>query len=1070
VKQPKVPSTAPLFIFCIAVCLTAALILSMFPAAQVQASLASPIGQDAPQQGTPTRTPTPLPATITPQPTATSTPPCPLGWSVISSPNASSRSNRLSGMDSLTANDIWAVGYYQSDPNGFEQTLIMRWDGMQWNIVPSPNIGTHNNRLTAVTAIAPNDAWAVGYYLENDGIYRTSTLRWNGSTWTVVSSPNPGTQSSYLHAVTAVSSNDVWAVGSYSSNSMQRTLQMHWDGATWTVFPGHPGIGGLAAIDAFASNDIWAVGTQQTDSNIETLTMHWGGTQWITVGSPNPSGQGPDILNGVTVVSSDDIWATGHYRDWMGTDRTLIVRWTGTQWSVVPSPSPGFGYSRLFGVDALSSTDVWAVGARLDYVSTSLVTQTMTLRWDGSVWNWISSPNPGSESNVLNAVVALSYTSAWSVGFSGSLGSPNRTLAERYTGTCNTPTPTATGTPPSPTNTPTPPNTATPLPTYTPSHTSTRTSTPTVTPTPTPPTCELAWRIVHSPNADTRPSYLKDVAVISSTDIWAVGYSGNDPVQQTLTMHWDGTQWNIVPSPNYSNYVNILHSVAAISANDVWAVGEAEDGFVALVLHWNGSNWTRMTVPNTGGYVNMLYSVDAVSSNDVWAVGARYYSSGNYPLILHWNGSSWNVVPSPNPGTNGSILRSVKAISANDIWAVGSSYEGSSNTQTLTMHWNGNQWDVVPSPNVSSGNNFLFDLDALSSANVWAVGHSSVGSSYRTLTLHWDGSSWTIVSSPSPGFNTYLYSVTAVTTNDVWAVGTYSGRTLIIHWDGSSWTVVSSPNIETTSNTLNGVQALSSTDVWAVGSYGGYNQVRTLVQRYNNPCVAPTNTPTHTSVPATSTPVSATATPTSCAITFTDVPQDHTFYAPVRCLACRGIISGYADGTFKPDNLVTRGQLAKIVSNAANFIEPPGTQIFQDVAPDHPFYEWINRLTNRGYMSGYTCGGAGEPCVSNRPYFRPFANATRAQTSKIVSNAATYSDPPTGQAFEDVPATHPFYEWVQRIASKGIIGGYQCGGPGEPCGIGNRPYFRPYNNVTRGQSAKIVANTFYPGCPTPARP
>jgi hypothetical protein len=225
--------------------------------------------------------------------------------------------------------------------------------------------------------------------------------------------------------------------------------------------------------------------------------------------------------------------------------------------------------------------------------------------------------------------------------------------------------------------------------------------------------------------------------------------------------------------------------------------------------------------------------------------------------------------------------------------------------------------------------------------------------------------------------------------------------------------------------------------------------------------VVPTNTPMITAI---STP---TAAATSCPITFTDVPNTHTFYANVRCLACRGIISGYADGTFKPDNLVTRGQLAKIVSNAANFTESPGAQIFQDVAPDHPFYEWINRLTNRGYMSGYTCGSPGEPCVNNRPYFRPFANATRGQTSKIVANAAMIETniPPTQQSFEDVPPTQTFWLWIERLAARGVMGGYQCGGPGEPCILpANRAYFRPNNNVTRGQSAKIVSNTFFPDC------
>ena len=209
------------------------------------------------------------------------------------------------------------------------------------------------------------------------------------------------------------------------------------------------------------------------------------------------------------------------------------------------------------------------------------------------------------------------------------------------------------------------------------------------------------------------------------------------------------------------------------------------------------------------------------------------------------------------------------------------------------------------------------------------------------------------------------------------------------------------------------------------------------------------------------------ATPTICTLSFSDVPDTNTFFPAIRCLACRGIISGYADGTFRPNVQVTRGQLAKIVSNAAGFAEDPDPQIFTDVPPTNTFYQWINRLTRRGYMSGYVCGGPGEPCVNgDRPYFRPGANATRGQTSKIVSNTAGYTEIPTDQTFEDVPPTHTFYREIQRLASRNIMGGYPCGGPNEPC-VSGKPYFRPGNDVTRGQSAKIVANTFYPDCQTP---
>jgi hypothetical protein len=210
------------------------------------------------------------------------------------------------------------------------------------------------------------------------------------------------------------------------------------------------------------------------------------------------------------------------------------------------------------------------------------------------------------------------------------------------------------------------------------------------------------------------------------------------------------------------------------------------------------------------------------------------------------------------------------------------------------------------------------------------------------------------------------------------------------------------------------------------------------------------------------------------------VPSTHTFYQFVRCIACRGIVTGYACGGdgepcdednnpyFRPNVSVTRGQIAKIVSSAAGYDEDPGDQVYEDVPSSNVFYQWINRLSMRGHMGGYPCGGEGEPCgVGDLPYFRPFANATRAQLAKIVSNAAGLGDTGAEQIFTDVPPDNIFYAWIQRLASRDIMGGYACGGEGEPCDDQNRPYFRPYNNVTRGQTSKIVAGAFFPNCETP---
>jgi hypothetical protein len=167
----------------------------------------------------------------------------------------------------------------------------------------------------------------------------------------------------------------------------------------------------------------------------------------------------------------------------------------------------------------------------------------------------------------------------------------------------------------------------------------------------------------------------------------------------------------------------------------------------------------------------------------------------------------------------------------------------------------------------------------------------------------------------------------------------------------------------------------------------------------------PTKTPTRTTTTGTAT---ATSVPTACSIEFQDVPpsaEEASFYPFVRCLACRGIIGGYPCGSTNPET------------------------------------------------------GQSEPCGnSNNPYYRPSNQITRGQISKVVAGASSSSGDPGPQKYEDVPPGSPFFTWINRLSNEGVMGGYPCGGPGEPCQAGNRPYFRPNANATRGQMSKIVAN------------
>ncbi len=611
------------------------------------------------------------------------------------------------------------------------------------------------------------------------------------------------------------------------------------------------------------------------------------------------------------------------------------------------------------------------------------------------------------------------------------------------------------------------------------------------TPTATP-ACGGAWQVVPSPNVGPGTNYLYGVAAVAADDIWAVGYyTTTTTLQQTLILHWDGTAWNQVPSPSPGDSTNQLYGVAFRAANDGWAVGRAHNnslgGELSLTLHWDGATWTYVSAPSPGfNYYNQLNGVTMLAANDVWGAGIYRYTGWN-ELLLHWGGTQWTQVTGPHVFSI-PPLYGVAGVASNNVWAV-----GENSSQSLIDHWDGSSWSVI-TPTLSVGG--LYGVAFAAPNDGWAVSNSGG-------ILHWDGSTWNL----SPTSNVLpLYGVAARTTNDAWVVG----NSAILHWDGSAWSQMPNPG-----GLLRGVVALAPTDVWAVGT--GFNQTRIL--HYTDPCGPPTPTPTRTGTPPTSTatvtatpvvsptpsrtpfasptatasvsPPTVTGTPTAtppppptvCTVAFNDVPPGSTFYTYIRCLACRGIVGGYPCGGpgepcpgpyYRPNNNVTRGQVAKIVSESAGFGDPvPSTQqTFEDVPPSNTFWLWVERLAGRGISGGYPCGGPFEPCVSpgNRPYFRSGNNVTRGQLAKITNGAAGWTETPTGQTFEDAPPGSTFYLSIERMTGRGIIGGYPCGGGGEPCvAPGNRPYFRPNSNATRGQMSKIAAQAFFPNCQTPAR-
>ena len=152
-------------------------------------------------------------------------------WTGAQPPSPGTVSNELLGAAVLSSCDAWAVGD-DVDGNGGRQTLTEHWNGSSWTVTPSPDPGSPDNALTSVRAVSASDVWAVGYYTDSGADNKTLILHWNGSHWKQVPSPDPGGTGSDndLFSVTATSRSNAWAVGEVFTSGKITTLIVRWNG------------------------------------------------------------------------------------------------------------------------------------------------------------------------------------------------------------------------------------------------------------------------------------------------------------------------------------------------------------------------------------------------------------------------------------------------------------------------------------------------------------------------------------------------------------------------------------------------------------------------------------------------------------------------------------------------------------------------------------------------------------------------------------------------------------------------------------------------------------------------
>jgi len=183
-------------------------------------------------------------------------------------------------------------------------------------------------------------------------------------------------------------------------------------------------------------------------------------------------------------------------------------------------------------------------------------------------------------------------------------------------------------------------------------------------------------------------------------------------------------------------------------------------------------------------------------------------------------------------------------------------------------------------------------------------------------------------------------------------------------------------------------------------------------------------------------------------VAFADVPSTNNFYSYICSLRHDGIVDGYPGNVYKPNNFVTRGEMAKFIFLSSNLfnIDPKPLETcaypnFPDVPVGAPFYKEIMSLRCTGVVSGY-------PQPPGPNIYKPNDFVTRGEMAKFIKNAFGIPTNTTCGNFPDVPDGAPFYQEITSLKCAGIVSGYpQSSGPN---------IYKPNNNVTRGEMAKFI--------------
>jgi hypothetical protein len=333
----------------------------------------------------------------------------------------------LAGVSCASSTSCVAVGGRSSTESASGGTLAEKWNGTKWSVVSSPNQGTDGARLYSVACTSTTNCLAVGVYFTASRTSLPTAEKWNGTKWSLITVPAPsGATDSYLEAVACTSATNCWGVGASDDN----TLAEKWNGSTWSIVsspsphPGDPNI--LSGLACASASLCFAVGYDFPTDFSGSLTEKWNGKAWSVVTTPNSkSGE----LIGDACTSTTACLAVGISNKLFA----LGQQWNGTKWSTIAPKRPAKATStELNGVSCATATACESVGT----YSLSGGSPALAESWNGAAWAVQTTPAiSGSTYASLAGVSCATASLCWAAGEWIGSGGTSTPLLEKWDGT-----------------------------------------------------------------------------------------------------------------------------------------------------------------------------------------------------------------------------------------------------------------------------------------------------------------------------------------------------------------------------------------------------------------------------------------------------------------------------------------------------------------------------------------------------------------------------------------------------------------------------------------------------------